>query len=95
LLPASGRLTITGLPDAPALVDLGTLVGKEIVVRGSLIYDDDFAEALDHIAAGRIPCDRIITTIAPLEQAPTWFTNLAASTTDQVKVLLSAQMPTG
>jgi (R,R)-butanediol dehydrogenase/meso-butanediol dehydrogenase/diacetyl reductase len=96
LLPAAGRLTITGLPGAPALVDLGTLVGKEIVVRGSLIYDDDdFNEALDHIAAGHIPCDRIITTIAPLEQAPTWFTNLAAGTTDQVKVLLSAQTPTG
>jgi (R,R)-butanediol dehydrogenase/meso-butanediol dehydrogenase/diacetyl reductase len=89
LLPAAGRLTIVGLPDGPVPISLATLAWKEIVVRGSLVYaDDDFAEALDHIAAGRIPSDQIITTIARLEEAPAWFDDLNGGATEQVKVLL-------
>jgi (R,R)-butanediol dehydrogenase / meso-butanediol dehydrogenase / diacetyl reductase len=89
LLPPAGRLTIVGLPDEPVPIDLTALAVNEITVRGCLAYDDtDFAEALDHIAAGRIPCGQIITTIAPLEQAPAWLADLRTSTTRQVKVLL-------
>jgi threonine dehydrogenase-like Zn-dependent dehydrogenase len=89
LLPAGGQLTIAGLPDAPAPVDLAALAFKEIVVRGSLVYDEsDFAEALGDIAAGRIPCDQIVTTIAPLEDAVRWFADLSGGATEQLKVLL-------
>lgn len=89
LLPAGGRLTIAGLPGEPASIQLDLLAVKELVVRGSLVYaEEDFAEALGHIAAGRIPCDRIVTTIAPLDQAPRWFADLTGGATDQVKVLL-------
>jgi threonine dehydrogenase-like Zn-dependent dehydrogenase len=89
LLPPAGRLVIAGLPDGPSPIDLTTVAVNEIVIRGSLAYaEDDFAEALDHIAAGRIPCDQIITTIAPLDQAPAWFEDLAGGATQQVKVLL-------
>ena len=71
LLPAAGRLTIVGLPDTPASLDLGMLAFKEITVRGSLVYEEhDFATALALIEAGRIPCDRIITKVAPLTSAP-------------------------
>lgn len=53
LLPPGGRLMIVGLPDDPVPIDLAALAANEIVVRGSLVYaDDNFAEALDHIAAG-------------------------------------------
>jgi len=89
LLPAGGRLTIAGLPGEPAPIQLDLLAVKELVVRGSLVYaEEDFAEALGHIAAGRIPCDRIITTIAPLDQAARWFADLSGGATAQVKVLL-------
>ena len=81
---------IAGLPNDPVPIALAALAVNEIVVRGSLVYaDDDFAEALDHIAAGRIPSDQIITTTASLEQAPAWFKDLASGATQQVKVLLS------
>lgn len=90
LLPPAGRLTVVGLPDDPAAVDLALLVVKEITVRGSLVYDEgDFAEALGHLAAGRIPCDRIITTVAPLESAPALVAELRGGATEQVKVLLT------
>jgi threonine dehydrogenase-like Zn-dependent dehydrogenase len=89
LLPPAGRLIIAGLPDDPAPLDLAALAVNEIVVRGSLAYtDDDFAEARGLIAAGLIPCDQIITTIARLERAPAWFEDLAGGATEQVKVLL-------
>ena len=89
LLPAGGRLTIAGLPGEPASVQLDLLAVKELVVRGSLVYtEEDFAEALGHIAAGRIACDQIITTIAPLGQAADWFADLTQGATEQVKVLL-------
>jgi (R,R)-butanediol dehydrogenase / meso-butanediol dehydrogenase / diacetyl reductase len=89
LLPPAGRLTVVGLPDDPAPVDLAMVAFKEITVRGSLVYQDgDFAEALEDIAAGRIPCGQIITTIAPLEEAPRWLADLSTGTTPQVKVLL-------
>jgi threonine dehydrogenase-like Zn-dependent dehydrogenase len=90
LLPAAGRLTVVGLPDAPAPLDLGLLAFKEITVRGSLVYDeDDFAAAAAHIAAGRIPCDLIITKVAPLDSAPAIVTELHGGATDHVKVLLT------
>jgi (R,R)-butanediol dehydrogenase/meso-butanediol dehydrogenase/diacetyl reductase len=89
LLAPAGRLTVVGLPGDPASVDLALLAVKEITIRGSLVYDErDFTEALGHLAAGRVPCDRIITTIAPLESAPALMAELRGGTTGQVKVLL-------
>ena len=90
LLPAAGRLTVVGLPDAPASLDLGLLAFKEITIRGSLVYDEhDFAEAVARIAAGRIPCDRIITKVAPLASAPAIVAELHGGATGDVKVLLT------
>jgi threonine dehydrogenase-like Zn-dependent dehydrogenase len=89
LLPAAGKLTIAGLPGEPAAIPPDLLAVKELVVRGSLVYTEaDFAEALGQIAAGRLPGDQIITTIAPLDQAPRWFADLSSGATEQVKVLL-------
>ena len=90
LLPAAGRLTVVGLPDAPTPLDLGLLAFKEITVRGSLVYDErDFTAAVAHIAAGRVPCDRIITRVAPLDSAPAIVAELCGGATNQVKVLLA------
>jgi (R,R)-butanediol dehydrogenase / meso-butanediol dehydrogenase / diacetyl reductase len=89
LLPAAGCLVIVGLPDDPVPVSLADLAFKEITMRGSLCYTgEDFTEALGHIAAGRIPCGQIVTTIAPLDQAPGWLADLGGGGTEQVKVLL-------
>jgi (R,R)-butanediol dehydrogenase / meso-butanediol dehydrogenase / diacetyl reductase len=90
LLAPAGRLTIVGLADAPASLDLASLVLSEITIRGSLVYDEhDFAAAVAHIAAGRIPCDRIITKIALLGSAPAMVADLCGDATEHVKVLLT------
>jgi threonine dehydrogenase-like Zn-dependent dehydrogenase len=51
--------------------------------------DEDFAEAIDHLAHGRIDAGKIITTIAPLEETQEWFEDLTSGHTRQVKVLLA------
>ena len=89
LLRPAGRLTIVGMPAEPSPIDLTTLAFKELTVRGSLCYDEsDFAEALGHIAAGRIPCRQIITATVSLDDAPAVLADLATGATRQVKVLL-------
>ena len=94
LLAPAGRLTVVGLPDHPANLDLSLLAFKEITVRGSLIYDEqDFASALTHLAAGAIPCDKIITAVAPLADAPSLISALQAGTSEHVKVLLAPGQP--
>ena len=94
LLAPAGRLTVVGLPDNPATLDLSLLAFKEITIRGSLVYDEqDFASALAHLAAGGIPCDKIITAVAPLADAPALIADLQAAATEQVKVLLAPGQP--
>jgi (R,R)-butanediol dehydrogenase / meso-butanediol dehydrogenase / diacetyl reductase len=94
LLAPAGRLTVVGLPDDPATLDLSLLAFKEITVRGSLVYDEqDFASALTHLAAGAIPCDKIITAVAPLADAPSLISALQAGTSEHVKVLLAPGQP--
>ncbi len=96
LLPPAGRLIVVGLPDDPAPIDLAVLAVKELTVRGSLCYDeDDFSEALGHIAAGRIPCRQIITTIAGLEEAPARLADLSAGAAQDIKILLRPGPPAG
>jgi threonine dehydrogenase-like Zn-dependent dehydrogenase len=95
LLAPAGRLTVVGLPDGPAALDLSLLAFKEITIRGSLVYDEqDFASALTHLAARSIPGDKIITTVAPLADAPSVISDLQAGTIEQVKVILAPRQPT-
>lgn len=89
LLRPAGRLTIVGLPDDPAPIDLAAIAFKELIVRGSLCSSDgDFSEAIDYIAGGRIPCHQIVTTTASLDDAATVLKDLRSGATEQVKVLL-------
>jgi threonine dehydrogenase-like Zn-dependent dehydrogenase len=46
-----------------------------------------------HLAAGSIPCDKIITAIVPLADVPSLISDLQAAATEQVKVLLAPGQP--
>jgi threonine dehydrogenase-like Zn-dependent dehydrogenase len=89
LLAAAGRLTVVGMPDQPVPLDSRTLARLELIVRGSVVYsEDDFAEALNLVAGGRIPADQIVSTIAPLDAAPALVRELASNGTEELKVVL-------
>lgn len=82
------RLPATVSDADGALIDLGTIAFKELIVRGSLCSDEgDFTDALGYIAAGLIPCNQIVTTTASLDDAPALLADLRSGATAQVKVL--------
>ncbi|MDJ0784028.1 MAG: alcohol dehydrogenase catalytic domain-containing protein [Desulfosarcinaceae bacterium] len=62
-----GRICLLGLPgsETPVLVDL--IVRKELQIRGSMIYTDEFPDALKHLQAGHIQTPALATDIIPLK----------------------------
>lgn len=67
LVRPGGRVVLTGLPHAPSSVEFFQVVRREIEIRGSMIYQEEFGEALALLAAGRIQAAPLITHRFPLE----------------------------
>ena len=85
----AGRIVIVGVPAHPSTVNVAEIAVKELQIRGSLAYTgEDWKQALDSLAAGKIPAADLITTVAPLEDAEQWFGELTSGATRQIKVLL-------
>jgi L-iditol 2-dehydrogenase len=63
-----GRVVLTGLPHEPAAVSLFSLVRREIDVRGSMIYQQEFGEALALLARGAIEVAPLLTHRFPLAE---------------------------
>ncbi len=61
-----GKILAIGLGDAEAKVDLQQIVRQEIRLMGSIIYVDNFREAIKIIDKGIIPVKRLITHRFPL-----------------------------
>jgi 2-desacetyl-2-hydroxyethyl bacteriochlorophyllide A dehydrogenase len=62
-----GRVVLTGLPHEPARVEFFWLVRREIDVRGSMIYQQEFGEALALLARGAVDVGPLLTHRFPLE----------------------------
>ncbi|HEV8675130.1 MAG TPA: alcohol dehydrogenase catalytic domain-containing protein [Methylomirabilota bacterium] len=63
-----GRVVLTGLPHEPARIEVFQLVRREIDVRGSMIYQGEFREALALLAQGAIEVSPLVTHRFPLER---------------------------
>jgi 2-desacetyl-2-hydroxyethyl bacteriochlorophyllide A dehydrogenase len=61
LVRPGGRVVLTGLPHAPTPVTFFSVVRREITITGSMIYQDEFAEAMRLVAAGRVRTAPLIT----------------------------------
>ena len=89
LLAAGGCIVVLGLSAEPTPLPPRVLTSKELEIRGSVAYRrSEFAEAVQHLSAGRIPVDSVITATVPLREAERWFDDLASGTSDHVKILL-------
>lgn len=85
----AGTVLVVGVPSHPGTVHAAQIAVKEVTIRGSLAYTaDDWKQAIDSLAGGRIPAAELITTVAPLEDADKWFGDLTSGSTRQIKVLL-------
>jgi 2-desacetyl-2-hydroxyethyl bacteriochlorophyllide A dehydrogenase len=89
LLPQNGRLAVVGVTAAPVSADFMSVTTKELTIVGSLAYNrGNFAEALDHLAAGRIPIDKIVTSVKALDEVDGVMKELLSGRSSDVKVLV-------
>jgi len=84
-----GRLLLVGLSLAPLELAAPPIVVKELEIRGVITYSRrQFQAAIDLLAAGVIPVERLITGVVPLSEAEAAFQSLSATGSEQLKILL-------
>lgn len=68
LVRPGGRVVLTGLPHAPTAVGFFSVVRREVTITGSMIYQDEFAEAMRLVAAGQVRTRPLITHRVALDE---------------------------
>jgi len=61
LVRPGGRVVLTGLPHEPTPVAFFSVVRREVTIAGSMIYQDEFPEAMRLVAAGTVRTRPLIT----------------------------------
>jgi 2-desacetyl-2-hydroxyethyl bacteriochlorophyllide A dehydrogenase len=63
-----GRIVVVAIFGQPVKVDLFRFFWRELDLCGARVYEaEDFEEAIALAASGRLPLERLITTVVPLE----------------------------
>ncbi len=83
-----GHITWIGNSAKMIDLDMQEVVARELTVRGTYGFSSEFPLALDAIASGRINVNPLMEKVARLEDGPQYMHDLAAHTTDIVKVIL-------
>ncbi len=77
VLVARGRAVIVGIHSEPRPVDLHRCFWRELSLLGARVYERaDFAEAVDIVTRGDVPCDDFISAVYPLAEAGEAFARL-------------------
>ena len=63
-----GRVVLTGLPHEASSVDFFSVVQRELRILGSMIYQQEFPEAVRLLAGGTVRGDALITHRFPLDR---------------------------
>lgn len=61
LVRPGGRVILTGLPHEPTPVAFFSVVRREVTMAGSMIYQDEFPEAMRLVAAGTVRARPLVT----------------------------------
>ena len=61
LVRPGGRIVLTGLPHEPTSVSFFSVVRREVTLTGSMIYQDEFPEALRLVDSGAVRTEPLIT----------------------------------
>ncbi|HWH43722.1 MAG TPA: alcohol dehydrogenase catalytic domain-containing protein [Thermoleophilaceae bacterium] len=89
LVAPEGICVLVGIFDDPVPVAPMVLMMKEAQLRAALAYrPGDFDEAIELLAAGRVPAEELVTGREPLERAEAMFGELSDPATEHLKVLL-------
>lgn len=87
VLGARGRLTVTGFARENPFYRAQDLLFKELEIRGSFIYIDEFQIAIDLLNRGAIDVEELITDVRPIEAGRAAFDDMRQSD-KAVKILL-------
>ncbi|WP_381560398.1 zinc-binding dehydrogenase [Streptomyces eurythermus] len=89
VLGVRGRLCLVAIHSRPREVDLHRFFWRELTLVGARLYDrSDFEKAVDLVADGTIPAERLISRVVPLTQAPAAFEALEGGG-DVMKILVA------
>lgn len=92
LVAPVGRVMLLGVSLEPLELPVPPILFKEATLRGILTYSRaDFAAAIEMLERGAIPVERIVTAVAPLEDAEACFQTLTAPGNSNLKILLEPQ----
>ena len=89
LVRPGGRIVLTGLPHEPSSLSFFPVVRREISIAGSMIYQDEFAEAVRLLASGSVRADPLVTHRFPLADIGAAFA--AHRTPEAIKVAVFPQ----
>ncbi len=90
LVRTRGTIVALGVLEEPVPISQLVLLIKEAQIRGSFTYTrQDFADAIDLIAAGAVPADELVTSVVDLDRAEEMFAALLDPAGDELKVLLA------
>jgi threonine dehydrogenase-like Zn-dependent dehydrogenase len=67
LVRPGGRVVLTGLPHAATPVSFFSVVRREVTITGSMIYQDEFGEAVRLVASGQVQTAPLVTHRLPLD----------------------------
>ncbi|MFD0681121.1 MULTISPECIES: zinc-dependent alcohol dehydrogenase [unclassified Paenibacillus] len=84
-----GRIVVVGIFSQPPKVDLHRFFWRELKLLGARVYErEDFEKAAALAADGKLPLDRLITSIYPLEQLEKGFQQMEGGGS-AMKILLA------
>lgn len=90
LVRTRGTIVALGVLEEPVPISQLVLLIKEAQIRGSFAYTKaDFADAIELIAAGALPVEKLITSVVELERAEEMFGALLDPVAEELKVLLA------
>ena len=61
LVRPGGRVVLTGQPHEPSTVGFFGVVRREVTILGSMIYQDEFPEAMRLLATGQVRAEPLVT----------------------------------
>jgi 2-desacetyl-2-hydroxyethyl bacteriochlorophyllide A dehydrogenase len=93
LIRSRGVIVLLGVLEEPVEISQLVLLIKEAQLRASFAYRrQEFEEAVELLAARKLPTERLITETAPLEKAQEMFELLEDPATEQIKILLAPRV---
>lgn len=85
-----GQIITIALPEGDVPLNLTAIVQKEIAFLGSYAYTNEFEEAVDLVASGKVALDDLITNVYPIDEITAAFEK-QLDTLSSVKVVIDCR----